>query len=334
MNMAAKELIAIALENLQKTTGIVGKWEKNAVKELDGKINFRIANQNVKFTVLIKNELRNYQLPVIIKDARRIGDLLIVANHLFPKIKETLRENNIGYLETNGNIWMQKEKIFIWNEQQKTTKEPQPIGNRAFTKTGLKVLLHFLLNEEDINLPYREIAAITEVALGHVNYVMTGLQELGYLVKLNKKEFKLTNKKELLEKWMTAYGERLQPTLKVGSFRFLKEEEFLDWKKLKLHKNKSWWGAEPAGDILTNYLKPETLTLYTVESRAELIKNYRLVPDEKGNVHVFYKCWNESAIGEKTAPPLLVYADLMNKGGKRSIETAQKIYNEYLQDRL
>jgi hypothetical protein len=33
-------------------------------------------------------------------------------------------------------------------------------------------------------------------------------------------------------------------------------------------------------------------------------------------------------------PPLLVYTDLMNKGDRRCTETAQKIYDEFLQNKL
>jgi hypothetical protein len=32
-------------------------------------------------------------------------------------------------------------------------------GNRAFTKTGLKVVFQFLLKDKFVNMPYREIAA-------------------------------------------------------------------------------------------------------------------------------------------------------------------------------
>lgn len=36
----------------------------------------------------------------------------------------------------------------------------------------------------------------------------------------------------------------------------------------------------------------------------------------------------------KAVPPLLAYADFMNTNDRRCMETAQKIYNEFLQDKL
>ncbi|MFX8351089.1 type IV toxin-antitoxin system AbiEi family antitoxin, partial [Acinetobacter baumannii] len=77
---------------------------------------------------------------------------------------------------------------------------------------------------------------------------------------MNKQEYKLNNKKELLQRWMVAYEEKLKPALRVGPFRFLKEEDFIHWKKIPLQNMKTWWGAEPAADLFTNYLKPGELT--------------------------------------------------------------------------
>lgn len=332
--MTEKELVHIALENLKKNAGINGKWVNHGPKEFDGQIQLTVENHPIKFNTEIKQELRNHQLPKIIDQAERFAPLMVVANHIFSNIKAELRQKRIAYLETNGNIWMQQKGILIWLEGQTPVTEIKNKSNRAFTKTGLKVLFHFLLHDQDINLTYREIAAITEVGLGNINYVMSGLKEMGFLLKLKKNQYKLTNKKELLEKWISAYGERLKPALKIGTFRFLNEEDFLNWRNLPIKKEKTWWGGEPAGDLLTNYLRPAELTLYTMETRNELIKNYRLIPDENGNVKAYNKFWQHDEVDDNTVPPLLVYADLINSNDRRCTETALKIYDEFLQNKL
>ncbi|MBS1633282.1 MAG: hypothetical protein JST10_11995, partial [Bacteroidetes bacterium] len=75
-------------------------------------------------------------------------------------------------------------------------------------------------------------------------------------------------------------------------------------------------------------------TLYTIENRNELIKNYRLIPYEKGNIKVYKKFWHLDDGPAQTVPPLLIYADLMNTNDRRCIETAQKIYDRFLQNKL
>jgi hypothetical protein len=43
--------------------------------------------------------------------------------------------------------------------------------------------------------------------------------------------------------------------------------------------------------------------------------------------------WDKNKF-EKTAPPLLVYAELILEGGKRNNETAKLIFDEYIQPKL
>lgn len=334
MNMIENEIIHLALENLQQNAGITGKWQNIGPGEVDGQVEFFFDNQQIKLNTEIRQELRNHQLPKIIEQADRFGPLLVVANHLFPKIKEELRQKHIAYLEANGNIYLQHKGIMLWLDGQKPIPPATEKGNRAFTKTGLKVLFHFFLDEQLVQLRYREIAQIAEVGLGNINYIMNGLKELNFLIEVRKNEYRLNNKKELLDKWMAAYEERLKPALLTGTFRFLTEQDFLNWKNLEIDTARTKWGGEPAGDIYTNYLRPQILTLYTEESRNELVKNYRLIPDEKGNVQVYKKFWHTDDDNTNAVPPLLAYTDLVNTNDRRCMETAQKIYDAFLQNQF
>ena len=332
--MEKNTIIVTAVENLNRNAQIKANWKHFPGKEADGILMVEIAKQKIKLHVEVKQELRQHQVKQLEKMALEYPPFMIVAKHILPKIKEELRQKNIAYLEANGNIWLQQNGMVIWLEGEKPIATEKGKGNRAFTKTGLKIVFQFLLNDQFVNMPYREIAVQTEVGLGNINYVMNGLKEMGFLIKLNKNQYRLTNKKELLDKWMVAYEDRLKPALRTGTFRFLKEEDFTNWKKLPIRNGKTWWGGEPAGDLFTNFLRPEELTLYTTETRNELIKNYRLVPDEKGNVKAYKKFWQHDEVNDNVVPPLLVYADLINTNDRRCMETAQKIYDEFLQNKL
>lgn len=336
--MEQQDIVHIALENLLKNTGITGKWKDNVRnkkdKETDGIIDLKIDNNKYTLYTEVKTELRNYQLPQIEKIAKLYSPFLIVAERIFPTTKEALRINNINYLEGNGNIFLKSEDVYVWIDNEKPVPKTKVKVINAFTKTGLKIILQFLLDNTLVNLPYRQIAAITDTSIANINYVINGLMNGGFLIKIDKRTFNLINKKELLEKWMVAYEERLKPKMLIGRFHFLKEEDFKNWKNLSLKTDESYWGGEPGGNLLTNHLKPELLTVYTTQSRADLIKKYRLVPDEKGNLEIYRKFWNDNHVNWNIAPPILVYADLMNTGDRRCIETAQKVYNEYIQAKL
>lgn len=332
--MKEDEIVQIAMENLQNNSGIIANWIKGNESGIDGQITLRVEEKILNFNAEIKQELRNHQLPQIFDQATQYYPLIVIANHIFPKIKEDLRQRQIAYLEANGNIYLHHNNTTIWIDTKKPIQNEKGKDNRAFTKTGLKVIFHFLLNENIINQTYREIASQTKVGLGNINYVINGLKEMGFLIKLDKDNYKLINKKELLNKWIGAYDERLKPAIKVGTFRFLIQEDFNNWKKIALRNKKTWWGGEPAGDLLTGYLRPAELTIYTIEPRNDLIKNYRLIPDEKGNVEVYKKFWQYDDVNENIVPPLLVYADLINTNDKRCLETAMKIYEQLIQPNI
>ncbi|WP_460763124.1 type IV toxin-antitoxin system AbiEi family antitoxin [Niabella terrae] len=332
--MNEQEIIYLALENLQKNVQIQGKWEAFDHGEPDGQIILDIADQPVRFYVEIKKELRNHDLQQMTAFNQQYKPFMVVATRLFPKIKEELRLNNIAYLEANGNLFLKNKDTTLWIDTNKPLKTYEKTGNRAFTKTGLKVMFLFLLDETWINRPYRQIAGHTGTGIGNITNIIKGLKQEGFLLPLAKNEYKLNNKRELLNKWVTAYDLKLKPTIKMGTFRFLKEEDFTNWKNLPIRNGKTWWGGEPAGDLLTFYLRPAELTLYTTETRNDLIKNYRLIPDDTGNVQIYQKFWQYDNGNDNVVPPLLVYTDLMNKGDRRCTETAQKIYDEFLQSEL
>lgn len=307
--MKEDEIIQLAIENLQKNSGIIANWLEENNSKGDGQVTIKIEEQILRFTAEIKQELRNYQLPQIFDQAKQSDHFIVIANHIFPKIKEDFRKRKIAYLEANGNIYLHHYNTTIWIDTKKPIQNEKVKDNRAFTKTGLKVIFHFLLNENLINQTYREIASQTNVGLGNINYIFNGLKEMGFLIKIDKDNYRLINKKELLNKWIDAYSERLQPSIKVGTFRFYKHEDFTNWKTIALKNGKTWWGGEPAGDLLTGYLRPAELTLYTNEQRNDIIKNYRLIPDEQGNVKVYKKFWQYDEVNDNIVPPILVYTD-------------------------
>ena len=333
--MSPQEIIHNALSNIQTKANITAKWIDTVNKKgINGELKLEIENHTIRLFTDIKTEIRTIHLEKLEELAKEYHPFIVVAQRIFPKIKEELRNRNIAYLEANGNIYLKMKGVYLWLETNNPIEIKEKTTNRAFTKTGLKVVYQFLINEAWINYTYRQIAEQTNTGIGNVNNIFTGLKQAGYILQLNKEEYKLENKNKLLEKWIMEYEKRLKPILAIGTFRFLKEEDFYNWKKVHLQKDKTCWGGEPAGDLYTNYLRPEELTIYTTETRGDLMKNYHLVPDNNGNVKVFKKFWEREEIESNIVHPLLAYADLINEGDRRCTETAQKIYDEYLQDKF
>lgn len=332
--MTEEEIIHTALENLERETQITGKWMPNQQKQLDGQLTLTIEKERFNFNLEIKNELRNHLVPKILEYNQKYPPFMVVVGRLLPKIKAQLRQNNVPYLEANGNFYFKRDQKWFLIDTNPTLPVEQDNRNRAFTKTGLKVLFEFLQNKTLVNQPYRQIAEYTQTAVGNVTNIINGLKQDGFILTVNKNEIKLTNQEALIRKWVEAYEYNLKPALKIGTFRLVNEKDYLAWNTININEEKTWWGGEPAGDLLTNYLRPEELTLYTNETRNDLIKNYKLIPDEEGKIKVYKKFWMANATHARAVPPLLAYADLMNTNDKRCRETAQKIYDEYIRPNL
>jgi len=332
LNNMKDNLIHTVIYEILKEHKINALWEDLIVPEIDGLIKLNYKGHTQEFYVEIKKELREYQLPNIFKLKEVYDPIMVIAEKLFPKIKNTLVEQGIAYIEMGGNINIETDNMLLKVERKQKKHLKQEKYGRAFTKTGLKALLLFLTIENDINDTYREIAKNAGIALGNVKLILEGLIEEGFALKVNEKELKLTNKDQLLQKWGTAYAEKLKPALKVGNFRFNNPNDVHKWKNIKLKKAHTQWGGEPAGNIYTKYLQPEYLTIYTNEKKADLIKNYRLIPDPEGNVIVYEKFWKEREPDRNVVPPVIAYADLLATGKKRCIETAQKIYEQFIEN--
>ena len=317
-----KEIVHNALENLRHITGIEGFWQETG--PLDGVLEFIVNGQKFTFVVDVKREVRMHQLRQIEDHFQHYDNLMLAVNRIFPKIKEELRQKGIPYLEANGNIFLKKENLFLFIDTQKPLDIAKNKANRAFTKTGLKVLFYLLQNKEAINLTQRELAQRAGVGLGNIPQVIDGLKETGYLIRLNNKTYLWENRRNLLERWIAEYATTLRPKLVKGRFTLRGQ-----WQNIAFDTDRTVWGGEPAADILTNHLRPEIFLIYTRENRQNLIRNYQLMPDMNGEIEVLDMFWKQDKA--KTVPPILVYADLMLEGGKRNKETAEIIYDEYIQ---
>src|SRR3970282_2581857 len=210
--MNEKEIIQYAINNIQKSGTINVEWkELNNDNAIDGKLILHLNKHNIGLYAEIKKELRNIHLAKIEELAIAKNPFIIVAQRIFPKIKEELRKRNIAYLEANGNIFLNKDEIYLYIDGNTPIELKNKTTNRAFTKTGLKVIYQFLI-KDCINSTYRGIAELTNTGIGTLNTIFNGLKEEGFLIQLTKNELQIENKKKLLDKWVMEYEKRLKPT--------------------------------------------------------------------------------------------------------------------------
>jgi hypothetical protein len=326
--MDEQSIIQAAFTHLQNELGKTIQWHSYGEKNDDLNYDATFLLNGHTIYIEAKNEIRPIQVKPLHEIKEQLGNLLVVAKYITPTAKKLLKEKCINYMDIQGNTWFKFDQIHIYLEGTPSTPLTALTKNRAFTKAGIKVVFQLLLDKELLDTTYRNLAKKADVALGTIPKVIDGLKAEGFILKRNEKQLLLTNFEELLNRWQQEYVKKLKPTLYLNRYRPTDPDFNRNWKEIQLPKH-TVWGGEPAADLLTKYLNPQEFTLYTNQTQQEIIRTYRWVPDNEGEIFVYKKFWEDD--NQNNAPALLVYAELMETKDSRCIETANLIYEKYLQ---
>ncbi len=251
---------------------------------------------------------------------------LLVADYVTPPLAEALKERGIAFLDTAGNAFVNQPPLYVWVKGERPGEQiTAKVGTgRAFQASGIKVLFALLCHPEWVDQPYREIARLAGVAHGTVGWVMAELPKLGFIAEVAGKR-RLLQPELLLKQWAEAYARTLRPKLAIGRYRAEKQQW---WKKLQPHKYHMLLGGEPAADRVTQYLRPETVTLYGEKAEPRLLLDYKLRQDPGGPVEILKRFWKFDIDDKNVAPLPLIYADLLFIGDARCLETADLIFQK------
>lgn len=288
---------------------------------------------NDTFYCIAKKNAKNANYGIImsaLKDINHSKNNIVIADYLTKNTATELRQNGINYLDTSGNTFIKTKDFFVYVEGRKIKINKKTNQTRAFQEAGLKLLLLLISNPETLQLSYRELAEKTGIALGSVSNIFKELEENHYLLKTRNKRV-LKNQDEIIERWVIAYNELLKPRSLKKKMRAL-GNEFNTNSIINNSDIKLYFGGEPGGELLTGHLKPKDYIIYTNEETSTVAKDLKLVPDEEGNIELYSKFWTDSLHlkNELTAPPLVIYADLLGTGNNRNIETAKIILENEL----
>lgn len=330
--MLENDILHSSVENLKEATGLVIKVIANPKKDIDALL--QIGKNNNVFNIELKREVHKANLPHILPKLIK-KDSILIAKTISKSTKNVLEEKNINYLDISGNCFIKGDKgLFILIQGQQNSRAIEKRKFQLFNKNGIKLIYAFLVDETLINKSYSVMAEKAMISKSTIGNILQDLKEYEFLIHVNQNTRKIVNKQDLLTKWVQAYNEKLKPSLLRGKYRFL-PNKLSEWKNINLASD-TFWGGEPAADILTDYLSPGEWTIYSNQSKNNLIKHSHLVPDPKqGNVLIYSVFWNTED-GDlankinKIANPILIYADLIGTNDNRNFETARKIYEQEL----
>jgi hypothetical protein len=262
------------------------------------------------------------------------NNILLITYHANKILAEQLQQANIQFIDYSGNAYINDPPVFVFirgESPQKVT--PHDELTFALNSANIKIIFTLLAITDAINLTYRELAKMSDIALGSINKTFLMLQKYNYLIVKQNGDRILTNKEELLNKWCIAYAEKLRPKLILGKFT---TDLINELKEAKPPEFNFLWGSEIAASQLTHYLKPELITLYADNDLPQFQLKFRLKKNANGNIELLKKFWDFGADDSKSTvvPHILVYADLLNSLDERNQETASFIYEQYIKKEM
>lgn len=336
------DLLAKALTAFQQETGLLLDVIKENTRvdgvEVDAII--QMPNNGQKFAVEFKKWAPQANPGALAEKIKRLPlDGLLVADYINPNMGNKLKTLGVQFIDAAGNTYINQQPIYIHvigKKQEHALTEPKEGTNRAFDTTGLKVVFGLLCNPQLVKAAYRDIASSTGVALGTVGWVINGLKDAGFVVE-HKKGRQLVNQRKLLDRWIVAYPEKLKPKQRLGEF-IANDPNW--WQNIDIADYGAYWGGEVAAAKYTNYLRPQTLTIYLPKeagnqllAKAKLHKAPDIARDQPGLVKIFRPFWPIDTTEynhQGLVNPILVYADLIATGDARNGEAARMIYEQHI----
>ena len=288
--------------------------------------------KNERFIVDVKSEITQGNKGIAlqqIKEASREENLpiLLITKYIPLSIAKSFVEEGVSYIDVAGNCNIRQNSLLLIIEGKKQERLPKTNQSRAFQEAGIKLIYCFLVNPDNINKTFRELSELSQIALGSVSTIIQELVDLKFILKTKNKKV-LKNKLYLLQRWIIAYNDVLRPKLLIKRMSFVNKTDYVNWKHLNLSSltEKTLWGGECAASILTKNMTPANYTIYTNSTWQSVGKSLKLIPDDNGKVELLW-LFNKSE-EQNTISTVLIYADLMNGGDSRNLETAEIILNK------
>jgi hypothetical protein len=335
-------LLIQAAEVLAKNTQL-NVITRQGKAEVDGWLTIACAEQRYEWTVETKSRLTRPILAKLMFQDQVLGngESVIVAPYINDNLAGLCREKQVNFIDLAGNAYLCRPPLFIDIRGQKPLPEHQSqltrqLTGKAFQPKGMKLVMMLLLKPELVTQPMRVMAEEAEIALGTVKQVLDDLKQHSFILNKGKGRTTLAEPDLLLTRWLDAYPHNLAAKLKQALYV---ADDLTAIRQADLAQYGALWGGEVAADAYTHYLQPKTHFIYAEQhTQKTLLKTFRLRRLRAGESeeHAINMVEPPVAIEKLKGPkpgmtmPLLVYAELLTSNDPRNLETAKRLYRDYL----
>ena len=349
------QLVNAALERLKaihpvQVKNLLFEESDRAAVGWDGEVTLKTAQGTVSYVIEVKSHLRPQAVRHLLiqantfrKQHNKSKGILLLADYVNPSLGQQLKEADINFIDTAGNVFLRQEPgLHLYVEGKKPQTPTKEAPTRLFQPSGLTLLFGFLVTPESVNWLYRDLARANGVALGTVGWIMRDLREHGYVEPLGKDRLQLIRKKELLDRWVDGYATRLRPKILVGEFVSPTSDleataDAFETYAGEQHMHWALTGGFGAFELLHHY-RGNILSIFVEQWTSPTTHvALHLLPHKEGNVKVLRSFSPgvfealDAQPGHPVAHPLLIYAELLYQDGDRELETARQLYTTFLE---
>lgn len=331
-----------ALDSLVRTTGIVAtqlaqETSPGPASGTDTVLSLCLNGKQHRYLADIKKVDR---IAVINQVKQQFAEAalpsILVAPRISAELADYCREVGVQFIDASGNAYLQTPEVLVFVTGQRLANNialQQVIEekNVATKASAARLTFVFLCQPELLNASYRVLSHLAGIALGTIGPCFSELARRQFITN-TKGSRRFLDRDRLMNEWATSYATNLRQRLAPRRFRAADRDW---WKQVDITRFDAVWGGEVAADKLTNYLKPEKITVYmnpaTMRQRlSAMVVENKLRADPQGDIEVLEKFWDfpSDQAQRDIAPPLLAYADLIASGEPRNIDVALTIYRQ------
>ena len=295
-------------------------------------IRLRRGNESQQYLALLSPHM---QMPDWYNQPRWTGPpLLVLGAKITPRNADRLRELGINYIDANGNAYFNFGNVLVdvrgrSGDPLATQYQDKPTMSNLFSPKRAQVIFALISWPDVVNAKLREIAHVAGVSVGFAQRTLADLEVANYIttVASGRGGRRLNDLDALIDGWVASFRATLGSPEKTRRFRGDFDPDVLSDDGADIYIS----GEAAAGWISRN----ETWTLYCNEIPREAAAAGRWAArSSEPNIFVRPIFWNEPSGLDvrprlRTAPPLLVYADLITSGDSRQREAAEHIRSEH-----
>jgi hypothetical protein len=259
---------------------------------------------------------------------------ILFARYVTPRLASDLGEHHVNFVDEAGNCHIELPPGVLIHIVGRAA--PARVPRTSISVNGYRVLLALLIAPRLLNASVRDLALEAGVGKSTAADALQVLAAIGLLHKTRKG--RVLDTRHLLDRWVAGYADQLRPSLLLA--RYHPAEKDLAVLEAKAEKALARLGVRwaftggVAAQRLTGHFRGSATVLHLERRVPELEAELRLAPSPQGSVTVLVgpgPVVFEAALLSGTAPPVLVYAELLATGGEREREAAEIIRARYLE---